>query len=165
MADPNGATATSKPGSEAAPSAAPATQPIVVHTEECSTNLFFTLEGKEHPGEIFNLQFTVRGNPSAAKLRAHFQSVANACGLVCTMGGHAKPVGQQSEAAAPGKSYEFYIGAKGKRFVKLPDGELPKQIKCEIHPGKTMKLNTNARGHWFSHKVDEEWCSAEVPKE
>src|SRR5512143_2695826 len=98
---------------------------------------------ESHPDEDFTLQYTVRGNPSRAKLEAHLQSVRDACSLICSLGGHAKPVGQQPEAAsgAPArKSYEFYKGPKGKTFIKLPDGELPKTVKCDIHPGKTMKL-------------------------
>jgi len=61
------------------------------NSDELSTNFFYTL-GKN---EIFNCQFTLRGNPTRAEIESHLTSLVVAMKAVVHLGGHAKQVGQQ----------------------------------------------------------------------
>lgn len=141
-------------------------EPIKVSTEECSTNFYYTVGETE----TFSCQMTVRGNPSKVQLAAHVAAAMAGMRAVIAAGGHAKVAKESpSQASSNGNGggykceFETYIGTKGKRFVRIPEGrEQPNEITCEIH-GKKMKRNSNERGAWYSHKDGEKWCSAEVP--
>ncbi len=68
--------------------------------EELSTNFYWTF-GKH---EIFNIQTTIRGNPSLDEINAHIAAAIDGMKLAVDAGGHAKPVGQQPNRAAPARS-------------------------------------------------------------
>lgn len=61
-------------------------------TDECSTNFYWTV-GNE---QIFNLQTTLRGQVDPEAVALHLRGVLDSLKALVNMGGHAKPVGQQS---------------------------------------------------------------------
>jgi len=72
---------------------------VEVSTDHASTNFYWTF-GKQ---EVFNLQTTVRGVTTTNQIEAHLITVKNALTHVVAIGGHAKPVGRQPEAAGNGQ--------------------------------------------------------------
>lgn len=91
-----------------------ATPEFEVNPNELSTNFYYTFGN----AEIFNCQFTVRGNPTGAEIDAHIRSTVSAMKQVVELGGHAKPIGQQtpkSNADAPEtpKAPAAYTGLPG----------------------------------------------------
>jgi len=70
--------------------------PIEVSPEEASSNFYWTLG--QH--EVFNIQTTIRGNPTPDEIAEHLRSAGGAMRAIVTLGGHAKPVGRQAENAA-----------------------------------------------------------------
>ena len=68
-----------------------------VNPEEASTNFYWTFGEKE----VFNLQTTVRGNPTGEEVEAHLRSARMAMMEVVKMGGRAKQIGQQPTTPAP----------------------------------------------------------------
>jgi hypothetical protein len=156
------------PAEPEAPAAA-SVEPITVDTEQCSTNLFFTWASGAKPEEIFNLQFTVRGNPTAAQIRAHMRSVKNACGAVLELGGHAQSGRQSGRGSQPAASaapgYSIRTTERGKRYLELEPGQPePAQITCEIH-GKRMARKVNEYGVMWCHRDGEDWCRVAKPGE
>src|SRR3990167_3158712 len=71
-------------------------KPIECNPEELSTNFYWTF-GRE---EVFNVQTTVRGNPTPYEILAHLDAVQIAQTHVVHRGGHAKPVGAQAVHSA-----------------------------------------------------------------
>jgi hypothetical protein len=69
---------------------------VTVSPEELSTNFFWT----KGNNEVFNLQTTVRGNPTVTEIQLHMQSVIKGTDCVLAVEGHAKPVGQQTAQVA-----------------------------------------------------------------
>src|SRR5262245_55546315 len=137
-------------------------------TEEASSNFFYTYGGKEGR-EVFNVQMTVRGAMTDQQIEAHVTSTIKAMAAIVRHGGHAKPVGQQAKESAPeasnghSKGPEFFVGNKGRRMVKFPQGLAePNEIECPTHSGARMKRRTNENGAWYSHRDGDGYCSASV---
>jgi hypothetical protein len=72
-------------------SQSPAANQYRVSTEEISTNFYWTFGEKE----IFNLQTTIRGNPTGQDIEASLRSVMAGMKEIIRLGGHAKQIGQQ----------------------------------------------------------------------
>lgn len=137
----------------------PGADTLTVSPEETSTN-FYWVVGRE---QRFNLQTTIRGNPSPVQIAAHIKAALSAMKVALDLGGEAKQVGGSSPAAGPasGGEWEWGKGDKGKTVLILR-GEQPEpaEVPCPIHQGKAMKRRTNAEGSWLSHKDGDSYCSA-----
>lgn len=72
---------------------------LEVNPEEASTNFYWTVGNKE----VFNVQTTIRGNPSADEIAEHVASAVFAMKHITEMGGHAKFTGSRNveSVAAP----------------------------------------------------------------
>jgi hypothetical protein len=144
--------------------------PLIVPSDSASTNVYWTFSGKESK-EVFNLQTTLRGNLSKKQIEEHVKSVLAGMGVILSIGGHAKPVGQQpaseaasNGAAASGKQPEWKT-IKGKLTLVTHGSEPPKKIDCPLHKGEAMKYGKGDYGNNYFHRHDDEFCRANVVEE
>ena len=112
--------------------------------DNASTNFYWTYGVDER----FNIQTTIRGIVSDAQIAAHVESAKRAMKYIVGQGGHAKPVGRQSN------------GGNGNGQPPQPQQQTPApevgtpEDYCNIHNTK-MYHNKNERGEWWSHKTDD----------
>ena len=74
--------------------ATPAQALLECKADELSTN-FYWIFGKH---EMFNIQTTIRGNPTVDEINAHIAAAINGMKLAINAGGHAKQVGYHGKA-------------------------------------------------------------------
>lgn len=132
-----------------------------VSPDELSTNFYYTLGNDEQ----FNMQFTVRGNPTGAEIEAHFRAVVAAAKLVVEHGGHAKQVGAQSYTPKASKAVESINTEAQLTGLPLPATPAPVKtasvdtsttfqihavkMQIEARPDGKSKVKFFANGHEY----------------
>lgn len=134
----------------------PELEPLLeVSPEELSTNFYWSC-GKN---EIFNLQTTVRGNPTHDEIIEHFESVKSALVMVVkNLEGHARQSGKQTDTLMPAQADAARNEATGKGPVSMPSktNAQPSANHASTpalnFPADTLELSINAGKTYYKIK-------------
>jgi hypothetical protein len=103
-----------------------------VNPEEASTNFYWTYG----ENEVFNLQTTIRGNPTSDEIEAHLRSAKMGMLEIVKMGGRAKAVGQQPAPVAKAETAPAVAPAPGSEPHNEPVAEemVLHAVKMDVKP-------------------------------